>query len=80
MMTAFEIKLNLPDGLVQEAETNGLLTPQSIEILLREEIRRRRVSQLFTSADRLADQNSSELVSAEEIETEIAAARKQRTR
>ena len=46
-MTQFDIHLALPDGLAQEAEAEGLLTPQAIERLLREEVRRRRVDELF---------------------------------
>jgi hypothetical protein len=50
-----ELKLSLPDNLAREAEASGLLTPGAIEALLREEIRRRRVNQLFSAADRLAN-------------------------
>ncbi|HEV7796569.1 MAG TPA: hypothetical protein VGO73_00320 [Pyrinomonadaceae bacterium] len=60
----------MPDGLAREAEANGLLTPESIESLLREEIKRRRVNALFAAADRLADLNSAPLTEAE-VEAEI---------
>jgi hypothetical protein len=56
--------------LAREAEANGLLTPESIESLLREEIKRRRVNALFAAADRLADLNSAPLTEAE-VEAEI---------
>jgi hypothetical protein len=49
-----DIKLRLPDSLVREAQASGLLTSQAIENLLREEVRRRRLGQLFEAADRLA--------------------------
>jgi len=71
-----EILLTLPDNLVREAEANGLLKPEFIASLLRTEIRRRRVNKLFTAADRLADLD--EPITDAEIETEIAASRRER--
>lgn len=76
-MAAVEIDLDLPDGLAREAKAEGLLTPQSIESLLREEVRRRRVKHLFEGADRLADSDALPLTE-EEVEAEIQAARQER--
>jgi hypothetical protein len=76
-MAAREIKLNLPDILAREAEESGLLTPQSIEALLRAEIRRRRVDCLFEAADRLAALDLPPLTEAE-VEMEIQAVRSER--
>lgn len=42
-----ELKLILPDNLVQEATSAGLLTPESIEKMLREGIRRRGTAHFF---------------------------------
>jgi hypothetical protein len=70
-----ELKLTLPDSLAREAEASGLLTPEAIEALLREEIRRRRVNQLFEAADRLANLDMPPLTEAE-VEAEIEAARR----
>jgi hypothetical protein len=53
-MAELEIKLDLPEGLARGAEASGLLTPKSIESLLRAEIHRRRFNGLFDTADRLA--------------------------
>ena len=72
-----ELKINLPDGLAREAEANGLLTSESIESLLREELKRRRVSGLFAAAERLANLNTPPLTEAE-VEAEILAARHSR--
>lgn len=72
-----ELKLTLPDSLVREAEASGLLTPEAIETLLREEIRRRRVNQLFEAADRLANLDAPPLTESE-VEAEIEAARRSR--
>jgi hypothetical protein len=72
-----EPKLTLPDSLAREAEASGLLTPEAIEALLREEIRRRRVNQLFEAADRLANLDMPPLTESE-IEAEIEATRHSR--
>ena len=70
----YEIRLALPDSLAREAQASGLLEPATLEQLLRDEIRRRRVNQLFEAADRLAALNAPLLTEAE-IEAEIQAAR-----
>ena len=75
-MSTVELKLILPDILAHEAERSGLLTPESIEALLRAEIRRRRVNKLFAAADRLAGLETP--LTEEEIEAEIAALRQSR--
>lgn len=72
-----ELKLVLPDRLAREAEANGLLTPEAIEALLRDELRRRRVNRLFTAADSLATVDAPPLTEAE-VEAEISAARESR--
>lgn len=77
-MSTLELKLVLPDSLAREAEVSGLLTPESIEALLRAEIRRRRVNKLFSAADRLAASETP--LTDEEIEAEIAAVRQSRRR
>ncbi len=76
-MTQVELKLALPDSLAREADAAGLLTPRAIEGLLREEVRRRRVEQLFQSADKLAAVKLPPLTEAE-VEAEIQAARAER--
>lgn len=73
-MVAHEIKLLLPETLAQEAEASGLLQPQQIERLIREELRRRRIARLFEAADRLAALPLPPLTD-EELEAEIQAAR-----
>lgn len=70
-----ELKLKLPDSLVREAEASGLLTPHGLEALLREEVQRRRVTQLFDAADRLA---ALPPLTETEVEAEIQAARAER--
>jgi hypothetical protein len=72
-----EVTLTLPEPLAGEAEEAGLLTPEVLERLLREEIRRRRVDRLFAAADRLAGAGGAELT-PDEVEAEIEAARRER--
>jgi len=74
-----EIRLRLPDDIAREAEASGLLQAESLESLLREELRRRRVDHLFAAADRLAALPLPPLTEAE-LNSEIQAARAQRRR
>lgn len=77
-MAQVEFKLLLLDSLAREAEANGLLTPESIETLLRNElVRRGRVKQLFDAADRLAEIDMAPLTEAE-VDAEIQAVRNAR--
>jgi hypothetical protein len=75
-MGTIEFRVTLPD-LVREAEAIGLLRPEALETLLREEIRRRRVDQLFDAADRLGALAEAPLTT-EEVEAEIQAARSEK--
>lgn len=70
-----ELKLRLPESLTREAEASGLLTPQGLEALLREEVQRRHISQLFEAADRLAMLPP---LTEAEVGAEIQAARTER--
>ena len=73
-----EVTLTLPEPLAREAGAAGLLSPDTIESLLREEIRRRqRVERLFEAADRLAAVGEPPLTPPE-VEAEIQAARSER--
>jgi hypothetical protein len=72
-----ELKLDLSDSLAQEAKSQGLLEPAAVERMLRAELKRSRVGQLFAAADNLAAQNLPPLTEAE-VEAEIQAARSPR--
>lgn len=78
-MAALKLNLDLPEDLTREARDQGLLTPQAIETLLREELRRRKAAEFFQTADRLAADGTPPM-SNEEIEAEIDAARAERRR
>lgn len=76
-MTSFEVTVELPDEVAQQAEQAGLLDPRVIARLLQEELRRNRVDQLFQAADQLAALDLP-VLSETEVAQEIEAARKQR--
>jgi hypothetical protein len=75
----FDVKLRLPGDIAREAATQGLLDAESLEGLLRDELRRRRVDHLFATADRLAALAHPPLTEVE-LNSEIQAARAQRRR
>lgn len=73
-MTTLEVKLELPESLAKEARQAGLLAPREIEKLLREEIRRRAVGELFEAMDRMAAVEGPPMTE-DEIQAEIDAVR-----
>jgi hypothetical protein len=72
-----DVRLRLSDREIREAKAIGLLKPGSLEMLLRSELRRRRVDRLFAAADRLSSLPLPPLTE-EEVESEIQAVRAQR--
>lgn len=76
-MTTLELKLNLPDQLAKEAVRMGLTSPDSLQALLREAVRNRRLAGLSEARKRIAAANIPPLT-MEEIEAEIAADRTER--
>lgn len=76
-MATRDLRLIVADALAQEVETAGLLTPRALEALLRAELRRRRLDDLFAAADRLAALDEAPLIAAE-IDQEIRAVRRER--
>ena len=76
-MTNVTLTLTLPGALATEAGEAGLLTSESLTALLRREVRRRRIDNLFAAIERL-DQGDPGILDIEEIAAEIAAARAER--
>lgn len=72
-----ELTVTLPEQVAREAEANGLLKSEVLERLLRAEMRRRRVGELFDAADRLAAVPEPPLTDAEVL-AEIQAVRAER--
>ena len=54
-MTTLELKLTLPDRLAKDAAEMGLLESESLQSLLREAVRSRRIAQLALSRQRVAE-------------------------
>jgi len=68
------VQITLPDQLAQEAEQAGLLSSESVEKLLRDQLKSKKVEQLFSAMDRMSAADSSALT-PEEVAGEIAAMR-----
>lgn len=73
-MTTVQLTLSIPDNLALAARQAGLLTPEAIERLLTEAVRKQAVDELFEAADRLAASNIPPM-SMEEIQAEVNAVR-----
>lgn len=73
-MTTLELKLNLPDRLVQDAKQMGLLEPDNLQTLLREAVRNRRITQLAEARKRIAAAGIPPM-SLDEIQAEVDAYR-----
>lgn len=71
------VQLTLPDGLAQEAQTAGLLTPQALEAMVRETLHKQRVNELFEAMQRMHAVDAPPMTE-EEIQAEIDAARTER--
>ena len=76
-MTTLELKLNLPDGLAKEAASLGLLDPDSLQALLREAVRNRRIA-ILTEARKKVAAAVIPPMTMEEIQAEIDADRAER--
>lgn len=69
------LKIALPEELARDVEELGLLQPEIIATILREEVRRRAVDHLLGIADKLATAGDIPMT-PEEIQQEIRAARR----
>ena len=78
-METVTLTMTLPRELAAQASQAGLLTSESLVILLKRELRKRRTDNLFAAIDRL-DQKNAETLDIDEICPEIAAARAERRR
>ena len=72
------LTIELPDTTAQAAREAGLLTPQALDRLLNEALRRKQAAEsLLSIADRVADAGIKPM-SMEEINAEVKAARTER--
>jgi hypothetical protein len=76
-MTTLELKVDLPDRLAQDAVQMGLLEPGSLQVLLREAIRNRRLAQLSEARQRVAAAGIPPM-DMDEIQAEVDAYRTER--
>ena len=72
------IKLDLPDALVNEARSNGLLESASVGDLLVTELRRRKAATTLNNVLEKIRRQPGEPMSQEEISAEVKAARRKR--
>lgn len=72
------VEITLPDELAQEARRAGLLSPERIEALLREQLKAERVDELFAAMERMHRVQGPAAMSPEEVAVEIAAMRAER--
>lgn len=73
------VQITLPDALAQEAAKAGLLAPERIADILREQLRAERVERLDSARKKLASSPLPPLT-AEEIQAEIDAYRHEQRR
>lgn len=69
-----KVQINLPDQLAQEAQNAGLLTPEQLERMLREQLKARKTDELFAAMDRMAAVDEPAMT-PEEIAEELHAMR-----
>jgi hypothetical protein len=72
------VQITLPDQLAQEAQRAGLLSPETLEKWLREQLRMQRAGALLQAAERMDRVNDAEILSPERVAEEIAAMRAER--
>jgi hypothetical protein len=69
------VQITLPDQLAQEAERAGLLSSESLEELLRKQLKARAAGELIALLDKLDATNSEDYMSPEDVAEEIRAMR-----
>ena len=72
------LELTLPDGLAREVREAGLLMPACLETLFRNALRESAAERLFNAMDKMAAHDDPPPMTADEIQAEIAAARRER--
>jgi Arc/MetJ family transcription regulator len=67
------VQITLPDQLAQEAEQAGLLSSESLEELLRRQLKAKATEQLFAAMDKMSAEETVPYMSPEEVAEEIKA-------
>ena len=76
-MTTLEIKVRLPDDLARQAQAAGLLTEEAVERMIKTGLKRRAGEALLESTRRISAVEGP-VMTPEEIQQEINAARAKR--
>jgi post-segregation antitoxin (ccd killing protein) len=69
------VQITLPDQLAQEAERAGLLSSESLEELLRRQLKAKAAEQLFAAMDKMSAVEAVPYMSPEQVAEEIKAMR-----
>jgi hypothetical protein len=69
------IQITLPDELAKDAASAGLLAPERFEAWLREQLKAKRIENLFAAMKRMDAGASLSPLTPEQVATEIAAMR-----
>ena len=69
------IQIQLPDQLAQDAERAGLLAPESVEKLLRDQLKAKRIEELFSATGRIRETAGPAKMTPEEVAEEMRAMR-----
>lgn len=72
------IQITLPDELVKEAKEAGLLSPESLEKWVRQQLKAKQFDQLVAAMDRMSAVNDLPYMSPEEVAEEIRIMRAER--
>jgi Arc/MetJ family transcription regulator len=72
------IQITLPDKLAQEAQKAGLLSSESLEELLRRQLKARAASELLSALDKMDGVDTDEDFSPEAMAEEVRAMRAER--
>ena len=72
------VQITLPDELAKDAELAGLLSSESLEDLLRRQLRARAAEELFAAMDKMSAVDDPSYMSPEEVAEEIRAMRAER--
>ena len=72
------VQITLPDQLAQEAQRAGLLSPDSLEKWLREQLRSQRADALLQAAERMSPVDDADILSPDAVAEEIATMRAER--
>lgn len=72
------VQITLPDQLAQDAQRAGLLSSETIERMLRAQLKAQQVNALFSAIDKMTASDTSAALSPEEIAEEIRVMRAER--